>query len=67
MGTQDEQRSTGAGGPSAGSGSGARPDLPASHRRAGWKFIAAWVAFAITLILTVWLGVEIVIETKGFG
>ncbi|MCY4564923.1 MAG: hypothetical protein OXE40_10655 [Gammaproteobacteria bacterium] len=67
MGAPDGQSDTGAGGPSAGSGSGVRPDLPASKERAGWRFIAAWIAFAITLILTVWLGVEIVLETKGFG
>ena len=67
MGAPDGQRGTNAGGPSASSGSGARPGVPASKQRAGWKFIAAWIAFAITLILTVWLGVEIVLETKGFG
>ncbi len=43
------------------------PDETAPKRPAGWKFIVAWVAFAVTLLLTLMLGVQIVMETKALG
>ena len=43
------------------------PDGPVRGQSTGWKFIAAWVAFAITLLLTLWLGVDVVLSTRALG
>lgn len=40
---------------------------PAARRPTGWKFIAVWIAFAATFLLTLVLGVQIVLGTKGLG
>ena len=42
-----------------------QPDASAPDRPGSWKFIAAWIAFAITLLLTVVLGVQAVLHTTG--
>lgn len=65
MATPEEDR--GAGETSAAPDTGEWPGAPAPNRPAGWKFAASWIAFAITLLLTIWLGVEIVLGTRGFG
>ncbi len=46
---------------------GGQPGAPEPDRPGGWKFAASWIAFAITLLLTIWLGVDIVLGTRGFG
>ena len=53
--------------PETGTGSGTvnPPDGSARNRPTSWKFIAAWIAFAITVVLTVLLGVQVVLSTKG--
>ena len=43
------------------------PEEPAPSRPTGWRFIAVWVAFAITFLLTVVLGIQVVLDTKGVG
>ena len=67
MATQDEKRGAHASASSAASEAGNRPGAQAPNRPAGWKFAASWIAFAITLLLTIWLGIEIVLGTRGFG
>lgn len=67
MATPDEKRGSDAGESSAASEAGEEPDTPAPYRPGSWKFAASWIAFAITLLLTIWLGVEIVLGTRGFG
>ena len=67
MATPDGRPGAGAGNASAVSGPAKQPDMPASQRPGGWKFVASWIAFAITLLLTLWLGVEVVLGTRGFG
>ncbi|MDE0062571.1 MAG: hypothetical protein OXP09_02495 [Gammaproteobacteria bacterium] len=67
MATPDGRPGALAGNPSAESDPGEQPDTPALQRPGGWKFVASWIAFAITLLLTLWLGVEVVLGTRGFG
>ena len=67
MATPDEKRGADAGESPALSEAGDQPGVPAPNRPGGWKFAASWIAFAITLLLTIWLGVEIVLGTRGFG
>ena len=43
------------------------PEGPVPARPTGWKFIATWVAFAITFLLTVALGIQVVLGTRGLG
>lgn len=47
------------------SGTMGAPDGPVPNRPKSWKFIAVWIAFAITFLLTVVLGIQVVLSTKG--
>ena len=67
METPDDRGRADASESSAASETGDQPGAPAPNRPAGWKFAASWIAFAITLLLTIWLGIEIVLGTRGFG
>ena len=67
MAVPDRQPGAGVSRPSADSQAGGRESAGAPNRPGGWKFVVSWIAFAITLLLTVWLGVEVVLGTKGFG
>ena len=67
MAISDGRQSTGVSEPSAAPDPGEQPEVPAAQRPGSWKFVVSWIAFAITLLLTIWLGVEIVLGTRGFG
>lgn len=53
--------------PAAGPGTADPVGDSAPSRPTGWKFIAMWIAFALTFLLTLVLGVQVVLGTKGLG
>ena len=67
MPVPDGQPDTGVSEPPPDAEAGGQPGVGASDKPGGWKFALSWIVFAITLLLTVWLGVEVIIGTKGFG
>ena len=67
MSAVDGQGATGRPETGVGPGTVSPPDGSAPKRSTNWKFIAAWTAFAITFLLTVVLGIQVVLGTKALG